>query len=75
MMYVVSGYLGNFYVLLTHLSMFATQSLNLNTENADAILGILIVYEWKVFLIERILVFPYQVCEGIVNFHYSHLKI
>lgn len=55
--------------------MFATYSLNVNTENADAILSILIVYKWKIFLIERILFFPYQVSEGIDNFHYSNLKI
>lgn len=55
--------------------MFATRSLNLNTENADAILRILIVYKWKIFLIEWIVGFPYHVSEGIDNFLYSHLKI
>lgn len=57
------------------INTFAIHSLNLNTENVDVILIILIVYKWKVFLVEIILSFPVQASENIDYFHYSHLKI
>lgn len=62
-------------IINTLINKFITHCLNLNTENAVAILGILIVYKWKIFLKGRILFFPYQVSAGIDNFHYSNLKI
>lgn len=62
-------------IINTLINMFVTRCLHLNTENADAIFGILIVYKWKSFLIERTLFFPYQVSAAIDNFHYSNLKI
>lgn len=48
------------------INTFAVHSLNLNTEN---VLIILIVYKWKVFFVEVVLSFPFQVSEDTDNFH------